>query len=30
MKKYSLETELAAVNSYLDGVESLRDITKKQ
>ena len=29
MKKYSLDTKLAAVNSSLNGVESLRDIAKK-
>lgn len=29
MSKHSLETKLAAVNAYLDGSESLRDIAQK-
>ncbi|MCM3655463.1 IS3 family transposase [Metabacillus litoralis] len=29
MTKYSLETKLAAVNAYLDGVESFKDTAKK-
>jgi transposase len=28
-KKYSIEIKLAAVNTYLDGVESIRDTAKK-
>ncbi|MFB7642078.1 transposase [Peribacillus butanolivorans] len=29
MTKYSSESKLAAVNAYLDGVESLRDTAQK-
>ncbi|MFJ7728448.1 transposase [Neobacillus sp. NPDC097160] len=29
MTKYSLETKLAAVNAYLDGIESFKDIAHK-
>ncbi|MFD2443647.1 transposase [Bacillus sp. CGMCC 1.16607] len=29
MTKYSLETKLAAVEAYINGVESLRDIAQK-
>jgi hypothetical protein len=28
-KEYSIETRLAAVNAYLDGVESIRKVAKK-
>jgi transposase-like protein len=28
-KKYCIETRLAAVNAYLDGVESIREVAKK-
>ena len=29
MTKYSIETKIAAVNAYLDGVESFKDIAQK-